>query len=206
MHLDDDDDLRSTLRGADPSVRQESLGEATVRRLVAAAERDAPTPTSRGRLRRPRRRRLLLSGVATTIAAAVAGIALIGTLSTPAVQDPPPVMQGAPQSCSALTVDELRTNDVAFAGRVISVTGDTVTFTVTKTYAGSPGSTVTVAQISDDSNDDGADLFRSGRRYLVALADGDVAGCGQSGPGTRQLERLYKAAFTGGVTVSPSGR
>lgn len=199
----DDDELRNALRGVDPATHQPNLDDARIRQYVAAVERDEPIPTPRRHRRRPRRRVFLLSGAATSLAAAVAGIALVSALSIPAVQDPPPMMQGAPQSCGALSIDELRSNDIAFAGRVINITDDTVTLTVTKTYMGTPDSTITVPQISDDTRDDGHNLFSVGHRYLVALTNGDVADCGQSGPDTPQLDHLYEAAFVGDATPSP---
>jgi hypothetical protein len=37
--------------------------------------------------------------------------------------------------------------------------------------------------------------LRVGRDYLVAASDGNLTGCGFSGPATPQLQKLYDRAF-----------
>ncbi|WP_316316845.1 hypothetical protein, partial [Clavibacter michiganensis] len=107
----------------------------------------------------------------------------------------PGMMQGAPSACATVSVDGLRANDTAFEGTVTGIDGDTVTLSVTKIYAGTPGTTQQLTQISDDTT--GSDtLFTTGKTYLVALSDGTVAGCGETGPSTPQLQALYAGAFT----------
>lgn len=187
--------LKSLLRAIDPAAHFDPLSESDIRRVVAAAERDdiarraSPPP-------RPRRPRWLATGgVIATVGAGLGVAALAALFAAPAVQTPPPPVTG-PATCASVTVDALRQNDTAFAGRVTKIVGDEVTLSVTGVYAGHPPAEIEVPQISDPgSTATSSELFVVDRTYLVGLIDGFPDTCGQTGPASTELTQLYEEAF-----------
>lgn len=181
-----DDDLRALLRGADPSRGKPPLDETRVRRVVAAAERDALDGRRARPLRHPRR---LFAGVSLgAVAAAAGGVFIAGLVTTPVVQATAPPETVA---CTPPDVESLGEWDTAYEATVMTVSGEDVALQVTAVYLGAPGPAVTVSQ---EEGADGGDLFVTGRSYLVVSADDDVSRC-DSGPATAELRDLYARAF-----------
>lgn len=196
MDIHDDDELRAALRRTDPHRHPSRLDDTRIRRLVATAERDdSLTSTGRHRPLRTRPRWLLLGGATTTLAAAAAAFAILTPVTTPAGEHTGSgVMLAPPSACPTLSVDQIRANDTAFQGTVTRLDGDTATLQVSKVYAGTPGTTQRLTQIPDDTT--GSDtLFTDGKTYLVALSNGAITGCGETGVSTPQLEALFNEAF-----------
>ena len=186
--MTDDDDLKALLRRADPSAGHTPLDDARIRRLVAAAERDDRARGARAR----RRPRLLVTGASIgAVATAVAGVLIAGLLATPAVQAPTPPETSA--ACASPNVESLGEYDTAYEATVTAVDHDDVTLRVTTVFAGDPGQTVNVSQISDG---DGHPVFVTGRSYLVASADGFISRC-DTVPTTAALRDLYQRSFGG---------
>lgn len=183
-----DDDLRALMRQADPTTGDPRLDDARIRRIVAAAERDdlaEKTATA------PRRRRRLFAGVSIGAAATAGAAALIaGLVATPAIQAPGPGPDETPAACQAPTVANLQEFDTAYEATATAVTGENVTLTVTEVFAGTPGTTLTVEQVQEDTGV----LFTAGQTYLVAATDDFISPC-DSGPATDALRQLYTTAF-----------
>lgn len=183
-----DDDLRALMRQADPTTGDPSLDDARIRRIVAAAERDdlaSNTATA------PRHRRRLFAGVSLGAAATAGAAALIaGLVATPAIQAPGPGPDETPAACQAPTVASLQEFDTAYEATATAVTGENVTLTVTEVFTGTPGTTLTVEQVQEDTGV----LFTAGQTYLVAATDDFISPC-DSGPATDALRQLYTTAF-----------
>ncbi|MDR6200907.1 hypothetical protein QE374_002816 [Microbacterium sp. SORGH_AS428] len=113
----------------------------------------------------------------------------------PAVQTPEPT--GGAITCDAPTDAALRANDTAYEATVTRVNDGVVTLTVTTTYAGDPGTSAEIPQMTDPST--GGDLFTVGHAYLVASTGGFASDC-LTGPATDQLRRAYVSAFGTGTT------
>jgi len=183
-----DDDLRALMRKADPTTGDPRLDDARIRRIVAAAERDDLAGETANA---PRRRRRLFAGVSIGAAATAGATALIaGLVATPAIQAPGPGPDETPAACEAPTVASLQEFDTAYEATATTVTGDDVTLTVTQVFAGSPGATLTVEQVQEDTGV----LFTAGQSYLVAATDDFISPC-DSGPATPTLRQLYTTAF-----------
>lgn len=105
----------------------------------------------------------------------------------------PPVSSA---KCAVPTAELLATQDVAFAGTVTTIEGDTVTLETTTVYAGQVDQQV---QVTAPSTDLLALLdavrFEVGRDYLVSASAGVVSVCSFSGPASPALQRLYEQAF-----------
>ena len=181
-----DDDLRALMRQADPTTGDPRLDDARIRRIVAAAERDDLAGTTASA---PRRRRRLFAGISLGAAATAGAAALIaGLVATPAIQAPGP--DEAPAACQAPTVASLQEFVTAYEATATTVTGENVTLTVTEVFAGTPGTTLTVEQVQEDTGV----LFTAGQTYLVAATDDFISPC-DSGPATDALRQLYTTAF-----------
>lgn len=198
-----DDDLRATLRGADPAVslpplppaRLEHLLEQTMATPFASPETDTPAPS---RWRRP------------ALLAAAAAVVLIGAgfgwlalrPSDPAPLAVPTItrLTGNPiaAKCVEPTAPVLASRaDLAFAATVQGIAGETVTLKVTKVYKGSAVDLIEVPQAPGASEGlMGSGSFEAGKKYLVAASQGQIITCGYSGeadaPG---LQAMFDAAF-----------
>ena len=86
---------------------------------------------------------------------------------------------------------------VAFRGTVASIAGNTVTLDVTTWYANGTADQVVVATGTADSTVDPelSASFEQGGDYLVSAVDGQVNGCGMTGPYSAELEALYMGWF-----------
>ena len=159
-----------------------------MRRYEPAAKRRGLTGTT---ATAPRRRRRLFACFSLGAAAtAAAGALIAGLVATPAIQAPAPGPDETRAACQAPTVASLQEFDTAYEATATTVTGENVTLTVTEAFAGSPGATLTVEQVQEDTGV----LFTAGQTYLVAATDDFISPC-DSGPATDALRQLYTTAF-----------
>ncbi|GAA2855054.1 hypothetical protein Acy02nite_73350 [Actinoplanes cyaneus] len=213
-----DDDLRATLRRADPAASLPPLPSARVDHLLeqtmATPFADA-SPATDGRAATPSRwRRPALLAAAAAVVLAGAGIGWL-TLRTPYTDSPsttagpgsagpasPSVTRltgaGIAAKCVEPTAQVLASRaDLAVAATVRDIAGDTVTLQVTHVYKGTDADLIEVPQAPGASEGlMGSGSFEAGRKYLVAASEGSILTCGYSGeadaPG---LAGLYEAAF-----------
>ena len=119
------------------------------------------------------------------------------TVAAPAVTQlgaPPPVEA----RCAVPTPEMLAAQELAFAGTVTAIEGDTVTLSTTAVYAGDVAEQVQVTAPSAEMYSLLAAVqFEVGGDYLVSANDGVVSLCSFSGPATPALQRLYDRAFPG---------
>lgn len=204
MH-DDDRLLRERLGGADPARDLAPLPPMWLDHRMEQIMSDTPsTPTREteapsappGTARRPW----------IAIAAAAAGVAAAAAIAVPLALGGSPTVEplalpegGGPASgsCLAVTADALLDQEQAFAARVLTVEGDTVTLEVTERFAGDVADRITVPQVDELTSDFSLQPFAVGDAYLVVASDGSVAGCGLSGADTPELRALYAEAFGG---------
>ncbi|BCY12894.1 hypothetical protein [Actinoplanes sp. L3-i22] len=200
-----DDDLRTTLRRADPAASLPPLPPARVDHLLeqtmATPFADAPTVTPPSRWRRT-----ALLAAAALVLVVGAGLAWL-QLRPPSGDDQ--VSTAAPTAitltgagiaakCVEPTAEVLASRaDLAFAATVRDVAGDTVTLQVTNVYKGAAVDLVHVPQAPGASEGlMGSGSFEAGKKYLVAASQGQIITCGYSGeadaPG---LQGLFDAAF-----------
>lgn len=152
----------------------------------------------------PRRNRLLLAAAASVAAAGIVAAVVITSGDSPtapakktvlALKAPP----GGPTMgmCIQFSVDQLKTEPVAFAGTATAVDASSVSLNVTKWYKGGTADVVTVA--TPDSSSialEGITAFEVGKDYLVSAFDGTVVSCGFSGEDTAELRGAYEQAFS----------
>lgn len=196
----DDDDLKALIRRANPAFGNSPLEESRVRRAVAAAERDQAAADSARRTlsRQPRRRPrwLAAGGSIAAVAAAVGGFALVGSLTTAPIQADPPPVTGTLE-CPAISIDALRSNEVAVEAQVSRVDGDSVELRVIRVFKGDPGAELSVPQTGDPDN-----ALLAGRTYLIALESGFIDEC-DSGEATDQLRTTYEQVYGPPRTTAP---
>jgi hypothetical protein len=200
------DDLRVRLARLDPappsldpveSPRAQELLERTMSTPVITP---SPEQTSGA----PRRRIALLAAAAAVVA--VAGVAAgLSLRSDDHPRKPGTTLTlklpggGVASSCMRFDVAILKDMSPAFAGTATDVSDTSVTISVDHWYTGGSADTVTLtrpAPGSGPSMEGGID-FQQGQRYLVTAAQGNVNGCGYSGPATAELEQAYAEAFGG---------
>lgn len=199
MH-DDDRSLRERLRGADPARDLAPLPPTWLDHRMEQIMTDAPlTPIADVRRSAALRVWVPIAAVATAAAAAVAIAVPLMLGGTPTVE-PLALPEGgglASGSCLPVSAETLQAQEQAFAARVLSVEGDTVTLEVTERFAGEVADRVTVPQVDELSSDFSLVPFAVGDRYLVTATDGAVTGCGLSGANTAELRAIYAEAFGG---------
>jgi hypothetical protein len=120
--------------------------------------------------------------------------------STSPADDPVVVTLQAPSAvagkCAVPTPEMLATAEVAFAGTVTAIDGDTVTLAPTETYAGESADEIEVVGMSPDLRAlGGQTTFVVGGTYMVSATGGQVSACGFSGAASPQLQSLYDLAF-----------
>ncbi|MFI1993618.1 hypothetical protein [Actinoplanes sp. NPDC020271] len=212
-----DDELRTTLRRADPAASLPPLPPARVDHLLeqtmATPFADASTrPATPSRRSRP----ALLAAAAAVVlvAAGVIGWLTLRPASGPSTTAAPPPAAATPASAAPvvtrLTAAGIAAKcvepkagvltsraDLAFAATVRDITGETVTLQVTKLYKGGPVDLIEVPQAPGASEGlMGSGSFEAGKKYLVAASQGSVITCGYSGEADAEgLQALYDAAF-----------
>ena len=103
----------------------------------------------------------------------------------------------AAASCIVPSADVLAPVEVAFAGTVTAIDGETITLTVDRWYAGGDTGTVIVTAPAGLEALTGSVPWVEGGSFLVSATGGVVNYCGLSGPATPELQRLFDDAFGG---------
>lgn len=200
------DELFDRLRRHDPASGA-PVNPASGPRAAALMEQIMQTdlsPTSPTPTPAPHRRRLWLAlgGVGVAAVAVFAFVALRGDdakAPTSMSLSLAPVTPGGAAGASCVRVDALQPapGTVAFRGTVASIEGGTVTLDVTKWYANGTTDQVVVTTGTGDGAVDPelSATFQQGGDYLVAAADGQVSGCGMTGPYSAELDALYQGWF-----------
>lgn len=209
---DPDDDLRARLGAADPAAGLPTADPTEVDRLL---HRVVETDLRQTGTRRRNGLTWLVAAAAAVVLAAGAALWLTqtgddkpdgGLLAGTATTTPPSVseateLSAAPSSpgrCIMPTPELLAQKPIAFAGRVEGVADGVVTIRTTTVFSGQLSDEVSVqGAIAPDTGGapEGDPEFVAGQDYLVAAVNGQVVGCGFSGPATPQLQRLYEQAF-----------
>ncbi len=199
MH-DDERSLRDQLQRADPARDLAPLPPTWLDHRMEQIMTDAPlTPIADVRRSAALRVWVPIAAVATAAAAAVSIAVPLMLGGTPTVE-PLALPEGgglASGSCLPVSTETLQAQEQAFAARVLSVEGDTVTLEVTERFAGEVADRVTVPQVDELSSDFSLVPFAVGDNYLVTATDGAVTGCGLSGADTAELRAIYAEAFGG---------
>lgn len=200
MH-DDDHQLREQLRGADPARDLATLPPTWLdHRMEQIMTDTTTTPAAPARNARRTWTPAAVVAAAGVAAALTLGAAIAVPLAlggTPTVEQLALPEGGGLASGSCLIVDTagLLAQEQAFAARVLTVEGDTVTFEVTERFAGEVADRVTVPQVDGLTSDFSLEPFAAGDTYLVTATDGTIRGCGLSGADTPELRALFDAAF-----------
>ena len=159
---------------------------------------DAP-PTTPNPARRRRPLLLALGGVALAAVAVVGFVALRSHDAKAPTSISLSYAAPSPAGSMCVRVDALQPapGTVAFRGTVVSIEGNKVTLDVTKWYANGTADQVIVTTGTADGTVDPelSASFEQGGDYLVAAGDGQVAGCGMTGPYSAELDALYQGWF-----------
>ena len=194
MH-DDDRSLRERLGHADPARDLAPLPPTWLDHRMEQIMTDSTTPAVPART--ARRTWIPVAGVAAALAigAAIAVPLMLGGTATvePLAQPSDGGLAGG--SCLAVSPEGLLMQEQAFAARVLTIEGETVTLEVTERFAGDIADRVEVPQVDAASGDFTGVPFEAGETYLVSATDGVVTGCGLSGADTAELRAVYDAAF-----------
>lgn len=196
MH-DDDRSLRERLGHADPARDLAPLPPTWLDHRMEQIMTDSTTPAVPART--ARRTWIPVAGVAAALAigAAIAVPLMLGGTATvePLAQPSDGGLAGG--SCLAVSPEGLLMQEQAFAARVLTIEGETVTLEVTERFAGDIADRVEVPQVDAASGDFSGVPFEAGEAYLVSATDGTIAGCGLSGTDSADLRAVYDAAFGG---------
>jgi hypothetical protein len=199
MH-DDDRLLRKQLQDADPAHDLAPVPPTWLdHRMEQIMSDSTPTAAPAEPARRTRRVWIPIAGAAAVaLAAAIAlPLALGGAPTTQQLALPDDDGGIASGSCLPVSADLLVDQEQAFAARVISVDGDTVTLEVTERFAGEVADRIEVAQNDAMDSDFSAVVFEQGETYLITAGDGTIRGCGLSGEDSPELRAIYDEAFGG---------
>lgn len=213
--FDEDPQLRALLGQSDPARSLTPADPQGLARLLEdTMSNDLDTRTDLPQQNTELRRRgplawLVAAAAVATIAggswAAISSMQDDGTVqqagpSSPPAVEPVVVTLQAPTTlparCAVPTPESLGTAEVAFAGTVTAVEGDTVTIEPTETYTGAAADEFEVVGVLPDLRGVGGQPeFAVGGTYLVSATDGQVAACGFSGEASPELLNLYDLAF-----------
>ena len=146
---------------------------------------------------------IAVAAVAALVLAVAGGMALTGGDEAPVATGPPLELTAGGEdimaSCIAFTPEALDdVAELAFAGTVTAVDGDTVTLTVDEWYRG--GDAAEVALIAPQGMEAliGGIPFAVSDTYLISAQGGNVNYCGFSGATTPELQAGFDAAFANG--------
>jgi len=160
-------------------------------------EKAEPTPAPR------RTWTIAVAAVAALVLAVAGGMALTGGDEAPVAAGPPLELTAGGEdimaSCIAFSPEELdNVAELAFAGTVTAVDGDTVTLTVDEWYRGGDAAQVVLNAPQGMEALIGGIPFVVGDAYLISAQGGSVNYCGFSGPATPELQAGFDAAFANG--------
>jgi len=214
--FEEDPQLRALLERSDPARSLTPADPEGLARLLEDsmtadldARPDLPQQTTDLRRRGPL---AWLVSAAAVAAIAGGGYAVVSAMqddvvveqagpTSPAPADDPVVVtlqapSALPAKCAVPSPEILGTSEIAFAGTVTAIDGDTVTLTPTETFAGGPADEIEVVGMGPD----GPRLveqpeFVVGGTYLISATSGQISSCGLSGTASPELENLYELAF-----------
>jgi len=146
---------------------------------------------------------IAIAAVAALVLAVAAGLALTGGDEAPVAAGPPLELTAGGEdlmaSCIMFSPEALDdVAELAFAGTVTAVDGDTVTLTVDEWYRGGDAGEVVLSAPQGMEALIGGIPFAVGDGYLVSAQGGSVNYCGFSGPVTPELQAGFEAAFANG--------
>ena len=143
-----------------------------------------------------------IAAVAALVLAVAAGLAFTGGDEAPVASAPLELDAPAEDMmamCIAFSPDELeKVAEIAFAGTVTTVDGDTVTLTVDEWYRGGDATEVVLHAPQGMEALIGGIPFEAGGQYLITAQNGTVNYCGFSGPATPEYQAAYEEAFAQG--------
>jgi len=142
-----------------------------------------------------------VAAVAALVLAVAAGIGLTSGGNDPAVAGPPLELEAGGEdimaSCIMFSAEELEKGaELAFAGTVTKVDGDTVTLTVDEWYRGGDSAEVVLNAPQGMEALIGGIPFHAGDAYLISAQGGNVNYCGFSGPLTPEYQAAFEEAFS----------
>jgi hypothetical protein len=103
----------------------------------------------------------------------------------------------ATSMCMSLNDITPTPDTIAFRGKVVDVSADSVTLDVASWYRGGGADQVVVSTAGMPSPALDGVTFEQGGDYLVTASDGQVGVCGMSGPWSAELEAIYRGWFPG---------
>jgi hypothetical protein len=200
------DELRERLARIDPmhsGVPTEPTTSESSQELLEKIMR-TPLEEKEEQASAPRRTwTIAVAAVAALVLAVAGGMALTGGDEAPVATGPPLELTAGGEdimaSCIAFTPEALDdVAELAFAGTVTAVDGDTVTLTVDEWYRG--GDAAEVALIAPQGMEAliGGIPFAVSDTYLISAQGGNVNYCGFSGATTPELQAGFDAAFANG--------
>lgn len=144
-----------------------------------------------------------IAAVSALVLAVAAGIGLANGGDAPAVAGPPLELNASGEdimaSCIMFTADELdKVAEVAFAGTVTAVEGNSVTLTVDEWYRGGDAAEVSLNAPQGLEALIGGIPFAVSNQYLISAQGGNVNYCGFSGQATPELSAGFETAFANG--------
>ena len=200
------DELRQRLARLDPmrsGVPTEPTTSESSRQLL---ERVMSTPIKERHSQTTPRRTwtIAVAAVAALVLAVAGGVGLSNDEGTPSIRDEAPIALDAggediTASCIAFSSEELeRVAEIAFAGTVTEVDGNTVTLSVDTWFRGGDASSVVLNAPQGMEALIGGIPFAVGGEYLISAQDGTVNYCGFSGESTPELRAGFEEAFSQG--------
>ena len=198
------DELKHRLRSIDPVSSDETIEPVTSATARRRLEDIMSTPPIEQPTRDPERSRTPWYAAAAAVAVAVVAIAGIITLGStedaPTASEPLELVAGpfdAMMSCIVPSAEVLAPVEVAFAGTVSTIDGETITLTVDRWYTGGDAEIVVVRAPAGFEALTGSVPWAEGEAFLVSATGGTVNYCGLSGPATPELQAIYDGAFGG---------
>lgn len=198
-----DDELRQRLGRLDPldaAIPTDDTSSPRVRALleeIMNTSVENPPATSVAGPRPPKRRLLVLSGVAAAIIAVAVGIGIASSGNDASQSRRSLSVEAATpgRTCIRFSTDLLAQASDAFSGTVTAVTDSTLTIAVDHWYKAS-GAKADIVDVATGTSLPflGVD-FTKGDHYLVSATDGHVNGCGFSGPDESVLAAAFTTAF-----------
>lgn len=198
------DELKHRLRSIDPVSSDETIEPVTGTAARRRLEDIMSTPTIEQPTRDPERSRApwyaAIAAVAVAVVAIGGIIALGSSDEAPTASEPLELVAqpfDAMMSCIVPSSEVLAPVEVAFAGTVSAIDGETITLTVDRWYAGGDTDTVVVTSPAGLEALIGSVPWVEGEAFLVSATAGTVNYCGLSGPATPELQAIYDGAFGG---------
>ncbi|MBA3289041.1 MAG: hypothetical protein H0U21_13680 [Acidimicrobiia bacterium] len=185
-------------------MRDDELRDLLEEIMSTSTERPATTTDDVATTDNRSRRRMLVGGLAAAAAAVGIAIATVAVTSDDQSESRQSLAVAAAgttmTSCLPFDVSMLADMPVAFAGTVTEISDTMVTIDVERWYR-TPNDETDLVDLSLPAENTSAALdgveFAAGERYLITATDGNVNGCGFSGPATADLESAFESAFVG---------